>query len=97
MRDQEKQKTIEQIKQLDEQIEKLRETLNLADKKEVLYQDQTWNKVVIVEADGYGGADLLIGDGFYPLRFSVKESTHYDDEAAAIEAAKLQIDCEVTF
>lgn len=56
----------------------------------VLYQafrDELSDDLVVVEADGEGGARTSVVEGNFPLEFIVKHSKNFSSEKAAVNAA----------
>jgi len=47
---------------------------------------------LIVEANGKGGATLLVGEGNYPIDYLIKQYECFSSEDAACEAADAMID-----
>ncbi|HYT60913.1 MAG TPA: hypothetical protein VEL06_12125 [Haliangiales bacterium] len=43
---------------------------------------------IIVEADGFGGATLLVVEGNYPISYSIKRQRRFTREDEACEAAE---------
>jgi hypothetical protein len=69
----------------------LRAGLGFAAAHEVIFQcsyDLTSSKEVVVEADGVGGAKLLIVDGNYPIDYSILKERCFSSEDAACEEAE---------
>ncbi len=47
---------------------------------------------LIVEADGKGGATLLVVEGNYPIDYLIKQYEYFSSEDAACETADAMID-----
>lgn len=76
---------------LQRQLDELRRSLNISDRASILFRsDLSYgdDDVVFVEADGLGGAILLVVEGNYPVDFFTREQRNFTTELAAITAAE---------
>jgi hypothetical protein len=72
-------------------VDALRSQLCISEPNEVLYRsalDAMSTKEVIVEADGTGGAKLLVVDGNYPIDYSIFREQRFPTEEDACEMAE---------
>ncbi|MCW5552617.1 MAG: hypothetical protein KIS67_10730 [Verrucomicrobiae bacterium] len=80
-----------QIHRLEKEIEVLRQELGVSARGEMIFQSprSMWSeKDVIVEADGDGGAKLLIVEGNYPADYMTHKEQYFQTEDEACEAAE---------
>jgi len=85
-----KNSELENLKKLEKKCEKTRKRIGISTRGEVLYHapQSMWSENdVAVEADGEGGAKLLIVCGNYPSDYSIKSERQFCTEEAACEAA----------
>jgi hypothetical protein len=78
------------VSRLQGQIDELRRQLNISPPGDVLYRaDLSYadDEIVVVEANGFGGATLLVVEGNYPVDFCTREEKTFPTEAEALEAA----------
>jgi hypothetical protein len=81
---------IEKLRKLEKKCEQLRKHIGVSARGEVLYHapQSMWSENdVAVEADGEGGAKLLIVCGNYPSDYSIKTERRYPTEDNACNAA----------
>jgi hypothetical protein len=81
---------IDRLKALDAKTKALRNELGISAPGEVLFKADLSladDDMLIVEADGLGGADLRVVEGNWPIDCQEKESTHYSTEQEACEEA----------
>ncbi len=82
---------LEKLRELEKKCEQMRKRLCVSARGEVLYQapQSMWSENdVVVEADGDGGANLLIVFGNYPIDYSIKKERQFKSEDAACDAAE---------
>ncbi len=78
------------IEVLETQLAAIRTRLDISPPRTVLFQEglsYADTEIVIVEADGFGGALLLVVDGNYPLDFVVSRQRDFSTESEALEFA----------
>ncbi|MEI6194308.1 MAG: hypothetical protein WCS42_08255 [Verrucomicrobiota bacterium] len=83
-----------QLHQLESRIEVLRHKLGISARGELLFQAprSMWSATdVVVEADGSGGANLLIVEGNYPADYLIHKEQFYQTEEEACETAEQMI------
>ncbi|HXP60036.1 MAG TPA: hypothetical protein VN829_06055 [Dongiaceae bacterium] len=82
---------IEKLRKLEEECQRLRNSLGVSRRGEVVFQapNSMWSDYdIVVEADGIGGAKLLVVQGNYPIDYSTKSEQVFATEDAACEAAE---------
>jgi hypothetical protein len=82
---------LKQLHQLENRIEVLRYKLGISTRGELLFQAprSMWSATdVVVEADGSGGANLLIVEGNYPADYLTHKEQFFHTEDEACEAAE---------
>ena len=82
----------EELRLLDEQANAIREELHFSQPGEVIWQ--AWldvNDLLVVVADGYGKAKLLLVSGNYPVDYLLKNRQDFDSEEAACASAASQV------
>jgi hypothetical protein len=82
---------LSQVHQLENEIEVLRQQLGVSARGEMIFQAprSMWSeKDVVVEADGDGGAKLLIVEGNYPADYMTHKVQCFQTEDEACEAAE---------
>ena len=82
---------LERLRKLEAKCEQTRQRIGVCARGEVLYQapQSMWSENdVVVEADGDGGAKLLIVYGNYPSDYSIKTERRFPTEDAARNAAE---------
>src|SRR5437667_436448 len=70
---------------------RIRKRLGISNPGEVVFQapQGRWSdNDIVVEADGIGGATLLVVEGNYPIDYSIKFQRKFPSEDAASEAAE---------
>ena len=85
---------LERIRLLENEIADLRQEINVSAPNEMLFQAPRtmWSSTdVVVEADGSGGAKLMIVEGNYPADYITHKETQYPTEDAACEAAERMV------
>jgi len=86
-----KTNSIKYLHQLETKIESLRTELGVSAKGEAIFQAPKTNwseKDVVVEADGNGGAILLIVQGNYPADYTIYKQDAFKSEDEACEKAE---------
>lgn len=82
---------LNQLHQLENKIAVLRRQLGVSARGEMIFQAprSMWSATdVVVEADGAGGAKLLIVEGNYPADYMTHEEQCFQTEDNACEAAE---------
>ncbi len=82
--------SVVRLKQLQSRLDRMRDKLKINAPNAVLYQallDDGCEELVVVEADGFGGATASVVEGNYPLEFNIKNTRKFRREQAAINAA----------
>jgi hypothetical protein len=82
---------LERLRKLEEKSQSLRKNLGISNRGEVIFQapNSMWSdNDIVVEADGIGGAKLLVVQGNYPIDYSTKSEKVFRTEDAACEAAE---------
>jgi hypothetical protein len=82
---------LEKLRKLEENCQRLRKSLDVSNRGEVIFQapNSMWSENdIVVEADGLGGAKLLVVEGNYPIDYSTKSERVFATEDAACEAAE---------
>jgi hypothetical protein len=82
---------LEQLRKLEVKSERLRRSLGVSNRGEVIFQapNSMWfDNDIVVEADGAGGAKLLVVEGNYPIDYLTKSERAFASEDAACEAAE---------
>ena len=78
------------IANLQSQLDDLRQHLQIGDRGKLLFRaDLSYgdDEVVLVEADGFGGAVLRVVEGNYPVDYLTREERAFSTEAEAEVAA----------
>ena len=81
----------EELLKLEQNCQRLRKSLGVSNRGEVIFQapNSMWSENdIVVEADGIGGAKLLVVGGNYPIDYSTKSEQVFATEDAACEAAE---------
>jgi hypothetical protein len=81
---------LEKVQKLEKKCEQMRKRIGVSVRGEVLYHapQSMWSENdVAVEADGEGGAKLLIVCGNYPSDYSIKTERRFPTEDDACNAA----------
>ncbi len=82
---------LKRLRSIELESEKLRKQLGCSRAGEVVFQAtrSMWSdEDIIVEADGFGGATLLVVEGNYPISYSIKRQRRFTREDEACEAAE---------
>ena len=85
---------LNQLHKLEKEISGLRRKLGVSARGEMLFQAprSMWSATdVVVEADGSGGAMLLIVEGNYPADYLTHKEQFFQTEDEACEAAERMI------
>lgn len=83
--------SLKRLHKLEHQVETLRRQLGVSAQGETIFQapKSMWSATdVVVEADGWGGANLLIVEGNYPADYFVHSKQFFQTEDEACEAAE---------
>lgn len=86
-----KTKRLKRLHQLENQIAALRQEFGISARGEMLFQAprSMWSSIdVVVEADGDGGAILLLVEGNYPSDYITHKEQPFSTEDDACEAAE---------
>ncbi len=90
---------LNQLDQLENAIAILRQQLGISASGEMIFQAprSMWSATdVVVEADGNGGARLLIVEGNYPADYLTHKEQYFQTEDEACEAAERLIEPIIT-
>ncbi len=82
---------LQKLRKLEEQSQRIRKRLGVSNPGEVIFQapQGLWSdNDVLVEADGIGGAKLLVVEGNYPIDYSIISERQFSSEDAACAAAE---------
>ncbi len=82
---------INTLRRIHEEADKIRKQLDISPPGEVLYRaelDLIQDKIVLVEADGFGGATTKVVEGNYPVDYFTKFEKAFATEEEAITAAE---------
>jgi len=82
---------LQKLRKLEHQSRRIRKRLGISNPGEVIFQapQGRWSdNDIVVEADGIGGAKLLVVEGNYPIDYSIKSEREFRSEAAACTAAE---------
>lgn len=87
------------LKALQAEIDAMRRKLGVGLRDEVLYLAalDVDDEMVIVEADGFGGATTKVVEGNYPIDFFTHYEKSFATESAALEAAESLFEDDVSF
>ena len=80
------------IARLQTQLDSLRKQLKISERGQTLYRfDASYcdEEIILVEADGFGGAVLRVVEGNYPTDFLTREEQVFQTEYEAVKAAEL--------
>ena len=83
------------LQQLQPEVDQIRKQLRIGAPSEVLFlanRNSFDEELVVVEADGFGGATTSVVEGNYPLDFLTHSEETFSTEAAALEAAANLVD-----
>ena len=81
----------ESVAQLQGQLDDLRKRFGVSDRGHTLHRFDASHcdeEIVLVEADGFGGAVLRVVEGNYPMDFYTREEQAFPTEAEALRAAE---------
>ena len=81
---------VRELGRLEQRCKCLRIALGISNPGEVIFRasQSTWpDNDVVVEADGVGGAKLLVVEGNYPVDYSIKFEQRFGSEDEACDAA----------
>ena len=79
------------VARLQQQLDSLRQRLGISERGQILHRfDASYcdEEIILVEADGFGGAVLRVVEGNYPIDFLTREEQSFGTEAEAMDAAK---------
>ena len=85
------EESLVRLKELEHESAAIRQRLRISSPNAVIYQaavNAVDQEVVVVEADGLGGATLSVVEGNYPIDFLTLREMRFTTEHAAIEAAE---------
>jgi len=80
------------VARLQTELDSLRKQLRISERGQVLYRyDASYcdEEIILIEADGFGGAVLRIVEGNYPTDFLTREEQFFQTEDEAVKAAEL--------
>lgn len=80
------------VTKLQDQIDELRRRFQISERGAVLYQSDVSyadDGIIVVEADGFGGARLVVAEGNYPVDYSTHDERMFETESEAVEAAEI--------
>lgn len=81
----------ESVARLQGQLDELRKRLGVSDRGQILHRFDASHcdeEIILVEADGFGGAVLRVVEGNYPMDFYTREEKVFATEAEALRAAE---------
>ena len=87
--------SLEELRELQKKAQKTRNRLGFSQPHEVIFQSSEgrWSDYdIIVEADGLGGAKLLVVTGNYPIDYSIKSERVFTSEEKACSVAESMAD-----
>ena len=79
------------VARLQKKLDLLRKRLGIADRGHILHRfDASYcdEEIIVVEADGFGGAVFRVVEGNYPVDFFTREEQMFPTEAEAMRAAE---------
>jgi len=82
---------LQKLRKLEHESRRIRNRLGIPNPGELLFQvpQSRWSdNDIVVEADGIGGAKLLVVEGNYPIDYSIKSERKFRSEDAACETAE---------
>ncbi len=82
---------LSELRRLQTKVDALRQELGISAPDKIIYQaglNPTSDDILLVEADGFGGATTIIIGGNYPLDYNTKFEQHFQTEAEAEGAAE---------
>jgi hypothetical protein len=86
---------IQRLRDLERRCQRLRERFGVSRPGEIIFeapQGRWSDNDVVVEADGVGGAKLLVVEGNHPIDYSIKSERKFESEDEACEAAERLLD-----
>lgn len=89
-----KLRKIGDLQKLEAQAQRIRDEIKTSRKGDTLYQAprSRWSDDdIVVEADGVGGAKLLIVEGNYPIDYLIHRERRFESEEEAVEAADAMV------
>ena len=87
---------LEELKRLQDKIDKIRAELGINPPGKILFQDNSDDLIVVV-ADGFGGATISVVEGNYPVDYSTKFERAFDSEQEAESVAEAVVSGEQSF
>lgn len=78
---------LKQLQRLQAQVDSIRDDLGISAPGEVLYSSPLCaieDELVVVEADGFGGATICVVEGNYPVDYISKTEKYFPSEEKAI-------------
>lgn len=81
---------LSELKNLQSQADAIRKELKISQPGEIIFQatvPSTWDDLIVVEADGFGGANVSIVEGDFPIDYNVKYESDFSSEDEAQEIA----------
>lgn len=81
----------ESVARLQGQLDGLRKRLGVSDRGQILHRFDASHcdeEIILVEADGLGGAVLRVVEGNYPIDFYTREEQAFATETEALRAAE---------
>ena len=79
------------VARLQQQLDTLRKRLGVSDRGQILHRFDASccdEEIILVEAEGFGGAVLRVIEGNYPMDFYTREDQAFSTEAEALRAAE---------
>lgn len=79
------------VARLQEELDGLRQRLGISNRGQILHRlDASYcdEEIILVEADGFGGAVLRVVEGNYPMDFYTRVEQTFSTEAEALRAAE---------
>ena len=80
-----------ELRKLQSRVDSLREELKISSPGEVIFLaplDEVEDDIVIIEADGFGGATTMVVEGNYPVDYLTKFERSFPSEEEAEAAAE---------
>ena len=85
---------LKELRRLEARSKRLRNNLGISNPGEVIFRSpqSAWSdNDVVVEADGIGGAKLLVVEGNHPIDYSVQFERRFASEDEACHAAEKKL------
>ncbi|MEW6542769.1 MAG: hypothetical protein AB1411_04065 [Nitrospirota bacterium] len=82
---------LKQLKRLQAEVDAIRRDMGISAPDAVLYLSPLYaleDEVVVVEADGFGGATTCVVEGNYPVDYITKFEKHFVSEEKALRMAE---------